>query len=152
VYSDYLTHLKQQSMSENMIRNIRFVQVSLSLSKAVVQETQKLYDLGLRVGILCSSKSTLELIDHALWTQKQISFIPHATQNDADPSLQPIYLTVNSSFPNSAEVLLCVECPPVGTFAQEIIMFAPTSDALASIRQYYKSLNNSAHKVTFTKG
>jgi DNA polymerase-3 subunit chi len=139
-------------MSENMIRNIKFIQVALSLSKAVVQETQKLYDLGLRVGILCESINTLELIDHALWTQKQISFIPHATQNDADPSLQPVYLTVNSNFPNSVEVLLCVERTPVGTFAQEIIMFSPTSDSLESIRQYYKSLNNSVHKVTFTKG
>jgi DNA polymerase-3 subunit chi len=134
------------------MRDISFIQGSSSLSKIIVEETQQFYDLGLKIGILCGSSEILESVDQVLWTQKQISFIPHATQNDGSPELQPVYVSVNFNFPNAPHVLLCVECAPIeSVFQKEVIIFSPTSNFLESIRQYYRSLIDSAHKVTFTK-
>ncbi len=135
-----------------MKRKIKFIQSCEVLSKIVFRHVEQFYDLGLKVGMLFPLSETMDSFDRSLWTNKQLSFIPHGTEKDPDGELQPVYLATESNFPNFPNVLLCVDCVPSKVVCdQEVVIFSSDSDALETIRQYYKSLQNSMHEVSFIK-
>jgi DNA polymerase IIIc chi subunit len=135
-----------------MTRKIKFIQSCGLLPKIVLEHSEQLYYLGLKIGILFSSVEAMNFMDRFLWTNKQLSFIPHATSNDADSDLQPIYLTTCPEFPNFPNVLLCVDCVSTKTICdEEIIIFSSDSKSLASIRDYYKAAQGSQNEVNFSR-
>ncbi len=135
-----------------MLRKIKFVQSYGVLSKSVLEHVEQLYSLELKVGILFSSVEAMDFMDRLLWTNKQLSFIPHATDKDIDLDLQPIYLTTCPEFPNFPNVLVCVDCVSNKIVCkEEIIIFPSDSKSLESIRRYYKDIQSFSNEVSFTK-
>ena len=70
---------------------------------------QKSLERGWRVVVQASSEERVEALDAHLWTWRDDAFLPHGTWRDAEPSEQPILLTVNEGNPNGAAVRFLVE-------------------------------------------
>ena len=99
-------------------------------TKALCQLTEKLYNQGKRIQIVCANQLMVNVIDQTLWQFKQLSFLPHMTDLDSvDPSTQPIFITSNTTDNlNQAEVI--ISCNTVPTKADCVSLIGicdPTS-------------------------
>lgn len=135
-----------------MSRNLHFIQTSFSLLKIVAQQIEKLHDLGQYIGVLVESEGAKQELDRFLWTYKQGSFIPHATDIDSDSESQPVYISNCCYFPNSPKTLVCIDCIPSEEVCErEIIAFTIASTNIDKIRAYYKLTQDLGHQVLFSK-
>lgn len=84
------------------------------ITKVVCQLTEKLYNQGERIQIVCLNQLMVVGLDQALWQFKQLSFLPHMTDLDSiDPSTQPIFITSNlEDNLNQADVIIGCNTAP----------------------------------------
>lgn len=62
---------------------------------------------GKKIAWYIPDQQQLTVLDHALWTRGQISFLPHATDRDPQPERQPLLLTAaQESWAGSHQYLL----------------------------------------------
>ena len=68
--------------------------------------TEKAWHAGRTVHIRCESEESAAALDDLLWTYKDTSFLPHATQDSAAADRVPVTLGHDSQMPNSTDVLI----------------------------------------------
>ncbi len=61
-----------------------------------------------RALVMAESAEQLKIIDQFLWTYSKTELLPHGTEEDGNPTQQPIWLTCEEENPNNADILLIV--------------------------------------------
>ena len=80
------------------------------LETALPKLLEKALDRGLRAVVVAGSDDRVAVLDNALWTYGQGTFLPHGTAADAFRDRQPVYLTTEpADRPNGATVLVLVD-------------------------------------------
>jgi DNA polymerase-3 subunit chi len=64
---------------------------------------------GQRALVLCPDKQRLQALDSALWACPEPAWLPHGTEADGDPDLQPIWLSTVPEPANGARFLFLVD-------------------------------------------
>lgn len=86
---------------------VSFYQLKIhGLIKAVPKLIEKIYFQYKKMVIFCIDQAAVKDLDNILWAYTTKQFLPHATNNDPNPELQPIYLTTEQQNPNKADCLL----------------------------------------------
>jgi DNA polymerase-3 subunit chi len=80
----------------------------VNLAKALCSLAEKCYYNQLPTVIITPNSDITAKIDTALWTYSKKHFIPHATNLDQHPNLQPIYIATNIENPNQAVTLIFI--------------------------------------------
>ncbi len=89
---------------------IRFYHLSASpLEKALPALLLKVLEAGHRAVVLVKDEVQLKALDQALWTFSTKKLVPHGTAEDEHPEQQPVYLTVEETYPNGADVLVVTD-------------------------------------------
>jgi DNA polymerase-3 subunit chi len=70
---------------------------------------EKTLSRGWRACLRFSTPERLETVDSALWTYRDESFLPHGTARDGHAGGQPVFLTLEDTAPNNAQVLFLLE-------------------------------------------
>lgn len=79
---------------------------STPLESALPKLLEKSLQAGFRSVVLLESEDYVESMNNLLWTYDPNSFLPHGSQRDSNPNLQPVYLTCTKENPNNAALLL----------------------------------------------
>lgn len=115
---------------------------------------EKTLQRGWKAVVEVGSRERLEVLDTALWTFADDSFLPHAaaTGEAAADALQPILLTTAADNPNGAEVRFFVDraVPRSGAgYARLVFMFdGHDPDAVTEARAAWRSLRE-GNEVTY---
>jgi DNA polymerase-3 subunit chi len=95
---------------------------------------EKSLERGWRVIVQAASEERVEALDAHLWTFRDDSFLPHGTWREAEPSEQPILLTLGADNPNGAAVRFLIDGVPLPQDAetyQRIVLLVDGDDAEA---------------------
>lgn len=68
--------------------------------------TEKIYHQGRRIFINTQSQEEARHMDRLLWTFRQGSFIPHAPQEKANPSITPVIIGCTEEAEDENDVLI----------------------------------------------
>ena len=68
------------------------------LQKSNIENTlpkllEKAYSTGKKILVKVGNENRVEFLNTHLWTYEEQSFLPHGTQKDGSPEVQPIWLT-----------------------------------------------------------
>lgn len=78
------------------------------LEKVLPKLLEKVLASGQRAVVMAGDDERLKTIDTFLWTYSKSELIPHGTDEDGNPLLQPVWLTCKEENPNQANVLIVV--------------------------------------------
>jgi DNA polymerase III subunit chi len=114
---------------------------------------EKCLERGWKAVVQSGSSDRMEMIDGALWTYREESFMPHGTVLDGDPAEQPVYLTTGPDNPNEATVRFMVdgaEPPDLAGYQRAIFIFdGRDEEAVAKARDHWKDARGHGHDVTY---
>jgi DNA polymerase III subunit chi len=79
------------------------------LEKVLPALLEKSLARGWRVVVQAASEERVEALDAHLWTYRDDAFLPHGTDRESEPALQPVLLTTRDSNPNRAEVRFLID-------------------------------------------
>ncbi len=119
------------------------------LEKALPKLLEKTRERGWKAVVEIHDAERLKVIDDALWTQGEESFLAHGTAADGDGALQPIYLATDSENPNGADIRIYAGGAPINVealrstpgYKRVALIFDGTDDlALQNARSQWKDL------------
>jgi DNA polymerase-3 subunit chi len=96
-----------------------------------------------RILLVCPDKSTMQKMDALLWTFAQLSFLPHATEDDPMPEEQPLLVTTSADHNlNNANIICTLTYQkPLINFEKLIVMFEQDDiEKKAQIKKLYAEL------------
>lgn len=102
------------------------------VEKVLPKLLEKVLAANHRVVVMAESAEQLQIIDQFLWTYSKSELLPHGTEEDGNPHLQPIWLTTKEENPNNSDVLVIVgSMQPnyVQQFKKVLILQSTWSDA-----------------------
>lgn len=108
---------------------------------------------GWKAVVEVPDRERLEALDRHLWTFRDDSFLPHASERDDPGTRQPIWLTSGQTNPNGAEIrFLTHQADPheVETYRRVVLMFsADDAEAVRHARAQWKPLKAAGHACTY---
>lgn len=109
---------------------------------------------GWRAVVQASSPERVRDLDEHLWTFAEESFLPHATDAEADLASEPVVLTVGEANPNGAQVRFLVDGAglPVdaASYQRLVLLFdGNDEDALAAARRMWSEAKAAGHAATY---
>jgi DNA polymerase-3 subunit chi len=114
---------------------------------------EKTLQRGWRAVVQAGSAERLELLDLALWTYSDDSFLPHGTAKDGFANEQPIFLTLVPETPNGAGVRFLVdgaEASDYETHARLVFLFDGNDpEATAHARQQWSAAKAAGCKISY---
>lgn len=123
------------------------------LEKVLPVLVEKTLERGWRAVVQAGSAERLAVIDQALWTFRDDSFVPHGTAKDGHIADQPVYLTTTGETPNGAGVRFLVdgaEAEAFSGFVRIVYMFdGNDSDAVQIARGQWKAAKGAGCPVTY---
>ena len=130
-------------MGRVRVEYVNLRQARASLESAAARLAAAHWAAGRRVLILAAGQAQAELLDRALWSYDQGSFLPHAQAGGPDQAEEPILIATDLSNPNQAPVLIAatpLDQPPPGF--THFIQLLPTDDeaGLQRCRECYRAL------------
>ena len=121
------------------------------LEQALPGLLERTLQRGWKAVVQFSSSTRREAMDDHLWTFRDDSFLPHASQGDG--SGQPVWLTVEDDTPNAANVCFLVDGADrddLGAFERAIYMFDGYDEtAVAQARTQWKARKDEGHALTY---
>lgn len=132
-------------MDRVKVEYVNLRQARAGLEQAAARLAERHWSHGQKVLILAADPAQAELLDRALWSYEQNSFLPHAQAGGADEQDEPILIATDLANPNQAPVLISA-APlaemPCADF-QYLIQLLPLDDeaGLQVCRDCYKALN-----------
>ncbi|NRB10291.1 MAG: DNA polymerase III subunit chi [Rickettsiaceae bacterium] len=82
--------------------------ISGNIISTFCQLSEKCYSNSTKLLAITYDQLLIPELDRSLWTFAKIKYIPHATNCDPMPELQPIYITDKLENPNQAEVIIFI--------------------------------------------
>ena len=123
------------------------------LEKALPKLLEKVLESGRRAMVLAASEERAEALNAALWTYDQGSFLPHGAARDGQPERQPIFLAIDDTNRNGAQVVVMVDgVAPAdpGRFERYLDMFDGTDPAaLEAARARWRAHKERGDTVTY---
>ena len=110
---------------------------------------------GWRVLIRAQDPARLDWLDQKLWLGADEGFLPHGLAGGAHDAHQPILLTNDTSNPNGAECLMCIDGaetskPEVDAFQRVCILFdGHDQGAVQTARGQWKSLTEAGSPAQY---
>ena len=101
---------------------------------------------GWRAVVRCGSEPAMAMLDAALWTYRDESFLPHGTGIAGHSARQPVYLTCGEENPNGAVLMMLVlgaraEPAEMAGFERVCLLFeGGDPDAVAAAREHWKAV------------
>jgi len=123
------------------------------LEKTLPLLLEKAVERGWNAVIRSGSEERLAVLDEALWSYKEDSFLPHGREEEGEPEHQPILLTLNDIRPNEAEILFLVDRAPLPAeypYERVVLMFdGDDPEALDEARAAWKAIKGLGHPATY---
>jgi DNA polymerase-3 subunit chi len=114
---------------------------------------EKAVEKGWNAVIRAGTEERLAVLDEALWSYKDDSFLPHGREEEGDAEHQPILLTTKDTRINGAEVLFLVDRAPLPAefaFERVVLMFdGDDSEAVDEARAAWKTVKDLGHAATY---
>jgi len=127
--------------------------VGQPVEKALPVLLEKTVERGWNAVIRSGTEERLAVLDEALWSYKEDSFLPHGREEEGDIEHQPILLTTRDIRPNEAEVLFLVDRAPLPAeyaYDRVVLMFdGDDPEALQSAREAWKTVKAQGHEATY---
>ena len=86
---------------------------SRSLEAVLPHLIERSREKSWRVVVQGTTRERLAALDERLWTYDEASFLPHATDENGDPAVQPVLLTMGPGNPNGAAIRFLIEGAPI---------------------------------------
>lgn len=136
------------------MRDIAYYQISRSTAEQVLA---RLLDRTLkarqRAVVVCADAEKLEALDQALWTVTDPQWLPHGTAATGHASLQPIWLSLETTSVNAARYLFLVDVQAPAIFhgyERVFDVFNGTSEtALAHARERWRKSVEAENTQTY---
>ncbi|MFI5010720.1 MAG: DNA polymerase III subunit chi [Hyphomicrobiales bacterium] len=127
---------------------------SRPLEAVLPQLVAKSLEKAWRVVIQAVTRERLAALDERLWTFDEASFLPHATDEDGDPSAQPVLLTTGSGNSNQAAIRFLTEGAPIPEDAQSyeriVLLFDGNDpDAVTAAREAWRGVKARGFEATY---
>ncbi|MFY8112606.1 MAG: DNA polymerase III subunit chi [Rhabdaerophilum sp.] len=114
---------------------------------------EKALDKGWNAVVRSGSTERLAVLDEALWSYREDSFLPHGREEEGDAEHQPILLTTGDSLANNPEILFLVDRAPLPAdypFERVVLMFdGDDPEAVDQARAAWKSVKGLGHPATY---
>lgn len=108
---------------------------------------------GWRAVVEVPDPGALEALDRHLWTYRDDSFLPHASEREDDGTRQPVFLTSGPTNPNGAEIRFltgAAEPGDIAAYARVVLLFSADDPAgVAHARRQWKPLKAAGHACTY---
>lgn len=105
-----------------------------------------------RVVVQAGSAERVAALDAHLWTYRDESFLPHGADADT-AAAQPVFITVDDSNPNGADVRFVVDGAPLGTVEgyRRVVLIFDGADpvAVAAARDAWRVVKVAGHEATY---
>ena len=106
---------------------------------------------GQRALVVGPAQTGLDAISAALWANE--AWLPHGTEADGDPDLQPIWLSTRAEAANDARYLFLIEgasADDLDRFDRVFDLFDGRSDAaVQAARERWKAWKEAGHALTY---
>lgn len=123
------------------------------LEDALPPLLEKSLERGWKVAIQTVDEERRDFLEAHLWTFRDDSFLPHATDTSSAPQSQPILLTASEANGNGANVRFLVDGaePPAVEAYERIVFMFDGYDAyqLEMARNHWKRLKSEGHALTY---
>lgn len=134
--------------------DIRFYHLTKkSLEQALPDLLGRSLGRGWRAVVKARSEERVEALNQHLWTFDDAAFLPHGSNQDGRPGLQPIWLTVEDENPNGAQVLFLTDGADTansGLFETVCVLFDGRDDeAVALARKQWTAFKEAGHPLTY---
>jgi DNA polymerase III subunit chi len=124
-----------------------------TLEDALPPLLERSLERGWKVVVEAGSEERVASLNAHLWTYKEDGFLPHGSATDAYPEEQPVFLSTDSSNPNSANVRFHVDGSQPGNtegYTRVIMMFdGHNNTQTADARTAWKRLKGEGHDLTY---
>ena len=115
---------------------------------------EKTLERGWHAVVQTTSSEHMAALDDHLWTYAEESFLPHATDSEAELSAEPIVITMGPGNPNGAQVRFLVEGsdlpPDAGAYDRIVLLFDGNDpEALAKARLQWKVIKGMGIAATY---
>lgn len=123
------------------------------LEDALPPLLEKSLERGWRVVVQTADAARRDALDTHLWTWRDDSFLPHATDGAEAPENQPVLLTVEDGNLNGATVRFLVDGaePPAALDYERVVFVFDGHDQgqLEAARGQWKRLKTEGHALTY---
>jgi DNA polymerase III subunit chi len=125
-----------------------------SLDRLLPTLLEKSLERGWRVAVQAASQERIEALDQHLWTFREDSFLPHATDRDGDAAAQPVLLTLSDDNRNAAQVRFLIDGVPMPADAASYLRIISIFDgedpeAVAAARARWTDSKIKGFEVTY---
>jgi len=123
-----------------------------SLEFGIAKILERALSQNLKMVVRAASDEHLTVLNTALWTYDQGSFLPHGSTKEKNPEQQPIYLTTGLEVPNKATVLILTEnidAEDISHFERCIDIFEEDRTAILRARDRWASRKTEGYSPTY---
>ncbi len=130
---------------------------STTLERVLPELLEKTLQRGWRAVVQVGSDERADALDTALWTYREDSFLPHATEREPNPEEQPILIGTSGATRNGAQVLVIAEAlgaplspERIAQFERCILVFdGGDTEALTAARAAWKDAKSANIPVAY---
>jgi DNA polymerase-3 subunit chi len=123
------------------------------LEAALPMLLEKALERGWNAVVRSGSAERLAVLDEALWSFREDSFLPHGREEEGDAEHQPILLTTGDCLANHPEVLFLIDRAPLPQdypFERVVLMFdGEDPEAVNEARSAWKAVKGLGHPATY---
>lgn len=123
------------------------------LEDALPPLLEKSLERGWKVVVQTAADDRRDVLDTHLWTFRDDSFLPHATEASDEAANQPVLLTSSPDNINQASVRFIVdgaEPPSIDSYERIVFMFdGYDATQLEGARAQWKKLKGEGHNLTY---
>lgn len=126
-----------------------------ALPEALARLLDRTLKSGQRALVLCPDAARLKALDAALWACPEPAWLPHGTQVDGDPDLQPVWLDTEPEPANGARFLFLVDGADTDrsdAFDRVFDLFdGNAAEKVAAARDRWRVAKANGHGLTYWK-
>lgn len=124
------------------------------LERVLPSLLERSLERGWRVVVQAGSEERVDALDSHLWTYRDDSFLPHATDREGGAQEQPIVLTVGEGNPNAAAVRFLIDgVPPpadAASYDRVVLLFdGDDPEAVATARGHWQEGKGQGFNVAY---
>ncbi|MEQ1788981.1 MAG: DNA polymerase III subunit chi [Rickettsiales bacterium] len=122
------------------------------LERALPKLLERALSGGYRVCLVANSDARVEQLNQLLWTYDAVSFLPHGSDKDEQPEIQPILLSTNAEPLNDAKLLLITDGRSAGDekFERVLDIFDGNDpQATVAARNRWAEYKKLGHELTY---